>query len=334
MKGLVNMKRLLSVLLAVTTSASLLGINAFAYNETPLMQSVQECNIVYGDDIQENVFTYSDLPYDITNYSTTANEDEYEPNDFENPYFLNGAINSTSNVSKTINASLSPTDVEDAYKFWTTGPNYPTMFVEELVVQISGLRSGDEIAIGVQNSNNDFVSGVAYGIYGSTAYITLPSSSEGMDTYTIYVGARNLADNSTLNYTLFAVSRYIHDEVQVYTSPSSLYNSGNTSYSSPATIRFSTSSVPRSAVVDKLLTQGTVTTNSNGRGTSAHVKIDKGSTTLYVYYGPVGFVENLTDQNLSLSGTWSVSFMPNSSAACTYSNISVKFYYTYDVLNV
>lgn len=313
------MKKLISVIISMTIALSAVCTSASAVDVT---EKIQLDNFEYTDK--------TSLVDDTMSIMSYSNLDEYEPNDLGNPYDLGTVINATTNPIETINASLSFEDTTDAYEVGTIGTTYAG--VEEVVVLITGLSVGDEVEILVTNSN--YYSDVTIkGTNGSGGYICIPSLNPTLEYYNIYIAAVALA-NQELDYTLQIASRYNHSELELGATPSSLYNRDNSQYSSPADIDIPISSVPRSAVVETILTQGRVIINDSGRETQTRLKITHGSVELYAYAGPVEFIDDLLSQNIPLRGTWSIQFMQNNGGPCTYVDISLKFYYKYDILDV
>lgn len=304
---------------------SLSSINAFGINMDSSNNELSYGKVTYADDLclinKGGIATKT--------ISTDSDVDLYEPNDFDNPYGFYKPLNSSSYCIETIEAVLSSDDTLDAYSIYTDSD------VKEIVALIDGIAPGDKVYFCVYNdTTKEGAEGIVDGNNGSAAYINYPAIDSDVNHFTVYVGAYDLANNK-LNYTLNIASRYNSSKIKYYATPKTLYNYDDSCYSSTAKIVVDSSSgIPRSAVADRILTQGNATSLEDGRAFAIDIKIDHGSSTLYAYSGPVKFIDNLSSQNIPLYGSWYISFIPRISEKFSFSNISLTFDYTYDILDV
>lgn len=302
------------------------------------MTMCMTCMTVFADDTsnvsEQYNFVYTDKTFNSDAGIATLALDQYEPNDIENPKSLD-TIYAKRHPLNTVNASLSNVDDEvDGYSFAACTNNYDDIeIVDELVVLLGGLSSGDKVVMMITTDDyQEIASGVIDGSLTSGAYITIPMAT-GVSAYANYNIFLTLTNdsNSEVSYTLQVASRYVHDTQTFYPNPSSIYNQTNDNYSRKAYIHISESQFPSSAIVDSIFYSGNIANNNGGRVSTIIVKIEKDSEEIYGSLS-ADYIENLTSRNIALVGTWYISFRQNMDAPHTFSNITFRFDYTYDIL--
>lgn len=320
-----RLKKIFSSLIALSMTMSIASTTVLAETED---------NVV-----DPYVFHYTDMTglpgYEVETAPMVL--DKYEPNDLSNLRSL-GYIESAAvgYPITTIQASLDiDEDMYDGYTFYTaTGSHsgYVVKDVEEVVIYLGGFYTNDRVTLIITQNGETVVSGIIDGSQGSALYLTIPTVYSKNDRFNIYLGNNIEGYNPIVNYTLQIASRYVTVTTESFdTYPTVVRNSGNDYYSTSTSLKLTEKQVPKSAMLDGIFAKGTLLDDRTGGHVSCSLKIKKDNQEIY---GTQAFehIERLTNRNLSLIGTWDVSFKPFWDVPCTLYNMALSFDYTYDIL--
>lgn len=324
------MKKIISSLIALSMTISMTCTTAFAIDNTAVPN---QNNFVYTDEVLQ---TYGGVGI------ATMSLDEYEPNDFENPYGL-GAIEAKSRPLREVNASVNDTDdIMDGYSIsaYEGGPDEFDV-VDELVVLLGGLSNGDRLVMIITDENDEEIaSGVVDGSNGSGAYITFPTNGKGYyGSYNIYIALASVLDGSTgynseVNYKLQIASRYVRNTQQFYARTTAIKYSGSyADWSQAGYMYIRESDAPKSAIVNSMFVNGTLINTRTGKQSYVSIlRLWNGDKE--IAGGCPDTLKNLDRFELPVVGTWTIKYLPYFDKDYIHElrNFSAKIDYTYDIL--
>lgn len=325
-----KIKKIISSVLALSMTISMTCTTAFAIDNTTVPN---QNDFVYTDEVLQ---TYGGVGI------ATMSLDEYEPNDFDNPYSM-GTIKAKSSPIYEVNASINDTDdILDGYSFSAyENSSYKEENVDELVVLLGGLSYGDRLVMIIANSNDEEIaSGVIDGSNGSVAYVTFPTNGAGYyGEYKIYIVLASVLDGSTgynseVNYKLQVASRYVRATQQFYARTTAIKYSGSyADWSQAGYMYIRESDAPKSAIVDSMFVNGTLIDTRTGKQSYVNI-LRLWNGTKEVAGKCPDMMENLDRFELPVVGTWTIKYVPHFDKDHTHElrNFSARIDYTYDIL--
>lgn len=324
------MKKIISSLIALSMTISMTCTTAFAIDNTTV--PVQN-DFVYTNEVLQ---TYGGIA------PMSLSLDEYEPNDFENPYSL-GPIEAKSRPLYEVNASINDTDdIMDGYSF-SAYENGSDEFeiVDELVVLLGGLSYGDRLVMIITDGNDEEIaSGVIDGSNGSGAYITFPTNGTSYyGSYNIYIALASVLDGSTgynseVNYKLQVASRYVRATQQFYARTTAIkYDGSYADWSQAGYMYIRESDAPKSAIVNSMFVNGTLIDTRTGKQSFVNI-LRLWNGTKEVAGTCPATMKNLDRFELPVVGTWTIKYVPHFDKDHTHElrNFSARIDYTYDIL--